>query len=109
MVVISLPTTLAALMLQDFVATPSMWTVHAPHCAMPQPYLVPVSPMLSRRTHSNGVSGSMSTVCAVPFTFRVKLIVPPGDLNISRHRGDAIGCVTPGDQARTRGRYLGMP
>ena len=37
-------------------------TVQAPHCAMPQPYFVPVMPMLSRITHSSGVSGSMSTL-----------------------------------------------
>jgi len=28
---------------QERVAIPSMWTVQAPHWAMPQPYLVPVS------------------------------------------------------------------
>jgi hypothetical protein len=33
----------------------------APHCAMPQPYLVPVSPISSRMTQSKGVSGSMSS------------------------------------------------
>jgi len=43
------------------VATPSMCTVHAPHCATPQPYLVPVSPSCSRITHRSGVSGSAST------------------------------------------------
>ena len=39
-------------------------TVQAPHCAMPQPYLVPVMPSVSRSTHSSGVSGSTSTWCA---------------------------------------------
>ena len=38
--------------------SPSMCTVQAPHCAMPQPYLVPVSASCSRNTHSSGVSGS---------------------------------------------------
>jgi hypothetical protein len=33
----------------------------APHCAMPQPYLVPVSPISSRMIQSKGVSGSMSS------------------------------------------------
>ena len=37
--------------------------------AQPQPYLVPVSPMASRSTHSNGVSGSTSTRWVCPFTF----------------------------------------
>src|SRR5687767_10238287 len=38
---------------------------------MPHPYLVPVRPMLSRRTQSSGVSGSTSTVSDLPLTFRV--------------------------------------
>jgi hypothetical protein len=43
-------------------ALPSTWTVQAPHWAMPQPYLVPVSPRTSRKTQSSGISGSTSTV-----------------------------------------------
>ncbi len=39
------------------VAWPSISTVQAPHCAIPQPYLVPVIPSVSRKTHSSGVSG----------------------------------------------------
>ena len=46
---------------QERTATPSMCTVQAPHCAMPQPYLVPVRPTCSRITHSSGVLGSTST------------------------------------------------
>ena len=49
---------------------PSMWTVQAPHCAMPQPYFVPVRPIVSRNTHNSGVSGSASTVCDCPLTVR---------------------------------------
>jgi hypothetical protein len=51
------------------VGTPSMCTVQAPHCAMPQPYLVPVSPSCSRSTHSSGVSSSTSNSRTVPLTF----------------------------------------
>ena len=36
-------------------------TVHVDGIAMPQPYLVPVSPIVSRNTHSSGVLGSTST------------------------------------------------
>ena len=36
---------------------PLIWTVQAPHCAMPQPNLVPVIPSVSRRTHSRGICG----------------------------------------------------
>ena len=46
---------------QERVATPSTCTVQAPHCAMPQPYLVPVRPTFSRIAQSSGVLGSTST------------------------------------------------
>src|SRR2546421_8529418 len=52
------------------VATPSRWTVQAPHCAMPQPNLVPVSPSVSRSTQRSGVSGVTSTVSRLPLTVR---------------------------------------
>src|SRR5215831_2011830 len=65
-VVICLPAASLTAREQDRTALPSMWTVQAPHWAMPQPYLVPVRPMLSRMTHSSGVSGSTSTSCDVP-------------------------------------------
>src|SRR3984885_8056738 len=54
-------------------ASPLICTVQAPHCAMPQPYLVPVSPSCSRITHSNGVDGSTSRSPRLPFT--EKLII----------------------------------
>jgi hypothetical protein len=44
--------------------------MQAPHCAMPQPYFVPVSPISSRSTHSNGICGSTSTWCFWPLTLR---------------------------------------
>src|SRR3954454_19135606 len=50
---------------------PSTWMVQAPQRAIPHPYLVPVSPMLSRNTQSSGVSGSTSIVSALPLTFKV--------------------------------------
>jgi hypothetical protein len=49
---------------------PSMWTVQAPHCAMPHPYLVPVIPSASRMTQSSGVSPSTSTLRRSPLIFR---------------------------------------
>jgi hypothetical protein len=45
----------------DLTGAPSMSTVHEPHCATPQPYLVPVKPISSRKTQSKGISGSTST------------------------------------------------
>src|SRR6185436_15029205 len=56
---------------QDRVATPLSCTVHAPHCATPQPYLVPGRSSTSRRTHRRGMSGGTSTVADFPLTLRV--------------------------------------
>src|SRR5688572_11127647 len=55
-------------MLHARTALPSTCTVHAPHIAMPQPNLVPVSPMPSRIAHRSGVSGSTSTSWRLPLT-----------------------------------------
>ena len=55
MVVIFLPAAALAGNEQERVATPSTWTVQAPHWAMPQPYLVPVRPTFSRIAQSSGV------------------------------------------------------
>ena len=55
---------------QERTAIPSMCTVHAPHCATPQPYFVPVRPTFSRMTHSNGVVGSTSTSWDFPLMVR---------------------------------------
>ena len=61
MVVICLPATALTGTEHERIATPSTCTVQAPHCAMPQPYLVPVRPICSRKTQSRGVLGSTST------------------------------------------------
>jgi hypothetical protein len=53
-----------------------MWTVQAPHCAMPQPYLVPVSPTFSRIAQSSGVSGSTSIVKDFPLIVRFAIAIP---------------------------------
>src|ERR1700684_1119905 len=65
----------------DRTATPSRCTVQAPHCAMPQPNLVPVIPSRSRSTHSNGTSGGASTVFDSPFIFRVIINSPQRPLD----------------------------
>jgi hypothetical protein len=51
---------------QDRMALPFKCTVQAPHCAMPQPYLVPVKFNRSRKTHKSGILGSASTECELP-------------------------------------------
>src|SRR5215471_19261523 len=76
MVVICLPSASLTGTLQERVATPSIWTVQAPHWAMPQPYLVPVSPTFSRIAHSSGVSGSTSMVKVLLLTVRFAIAIP---------------------------------
>src|SRR6516164_5373751 len=74
MVVITAPSTELTGTEQDRVATPSTWTVQAPHWAIPQPYRVPVRPSVSRNTHSRGVSGSTSTCRAWPLILRLGIV-----------------------------------
>src|SRR5579859_7798758 len=69
--VVTLPVTADAGITQERTGLPSMSTVHAPHMAMPQPYLVPVMPSSSRRTHNSGISSSTFTLTCFPLTFRV--------------------------------------
>src|SRR5215469_12654259 len=76
MVVIFLPLASLTGKLQERIATPSTWTVQAPHCAMPQPYFVPVSPTFSRITQRRGVSGSTSTLKALPLIVRFAIVCP---------------------------------
>src|SRR6266568_7806763 len=70
MVVICFPSAPLTGKEQERVATPSIWTVQAPHCAMPQPYLVPVRPTCSRITHNSGVLGSTSISSVLPLMVR---------------------------------------
>ena len=71
MVVIGIPSAAETGRVQVRTARPSRCTVQAPQAAMPHPNLVPVKPSVSRSTHSNGVSGSTSTVRVCPFTVSV--------------------------------------
>src|SRR5205823_13853083 len=61
MVTIFLPATEPRSIWHERCATPSMWTVQAPHRPAPQPYLVPVNPTWSRIAHNSGVLASAST------------------------------------------------
>src|SRR5256885_13372424 len=78
MVVILLPAAAARDVEQDRAGCPFTCPVQAPHSAMPQPYLVPVMPRWSRRTHRRGVSRSASTDMGLPLTFRVIIEEVPG-------------------------------
>src|SRR2546429_8003688 len=66
MVITERPETSFTAVMQARVASPSTWTVQAPHSATPQPYFVPMSPNSSRRYQSNGVDGSPSKDCSWP-------------------------------------------
>ncbi len=92
MVVTALPATALIGVEQLRTASPSRCTVQAPHWAMPQPYLVPVSPMTSRTTQSSGISGGTSTDWGWPL--RVKLIAMRGSAG---ERGTADDFGTRGD------------
>src|SRR5690349_8043074 len=70
MVVISFPAAAESGSTHERTALPSTCTVHAPHCAAPQPNFVPVSSSVSRKTHRSGVVGSTSSVRFCPFTLR---------------------------------------
>src|SRR4029078_11450804 len=76
MVTIFLPAAALAGNEQERVATPSTWTVQAPHCAMPQPYLVPVRPTFSLIAQSSGVSGSTSMLTGFPLIVRFAIAIP---------------------------------
>src|SRR6267142_1141439 len=70
MVVTSCPAARETEATHDRTACPSIWTVHAPHCAIPHPYFVPVSPRLSRTTHNRGVEGSTSRSTGLPLILK---------------------------------------
>src|SRR5437868_1067069 len=66
MVWIFLPTTDPAGATHERTGWPSTRTVQAPQAATPQPNFVPVMPSTSRNTHNKGISGSASTLTALP-------------------------------------------
>src|SRR5690349_8447281 len=66
--------------------SPLMCTEQAPHCATPQPYLVPVSPTCSRITHRRGVSPSTFTSRTLPLMFSFAMgLAPPCGMHLSVH------------------------
>src|SRR5438093_12544677 len=66
MVVTLFPTAAPTGMMQERTALPFTCTVHAPHCAMPQPNFVPVSLSSSRITHRRGVLSSERAETCLP-------------------------------------------
>src|ERR1700754_4038196 len=102
MVVTFFPATAEMGVTQERVGCPSMCTVQAPHSAIPQPDLVPVSFRWSRMAHSRGMSGSTSRSCGWLLTFsliairRLRIGTPPDRLDPGRffscthHYSDAV-------------------
>src|SRR3979409_1357548 len=80
MVVIFLPAAAETGVEHERTGLPLMCTVQAPHCAMPQPNLVPVSPSSSRITHSSGVSAGCSELTSLPLTTNLVIRSPPWNL-----------------------------
>src|SRR5579863_7678141 len=69
-VMTALPAAVAAGVWHDLVLRPSISTVHAAHCPIPQPYFGPCSSSTSRSTHSSGLPAKRSsTSTSAPFTF----------------------------------------
>src|SRR5262249_11067145 len=79
MAVICLPATADPGVTHERVGAPSTWTVHAPQRAIPHPYLVPVSPSVSRTTHRRGMSGETSNWRGVPFTVSETMAAPSAE------------------------------
>src|SRR5262245_23378230 len=77
MVVTCLPSAALTGITQERTAAPSRCTVQAPHCAIPQPYLVPVRPTCSRITHSRGVLGLTLTSRGLPLIVKRAIAFPP--------------------------------
>src|SRR5690242_17379905 len=69
-VVTAFPTAVPAGTWHDLVLRPSISTVHAAHCPIPQPYFGPCSSSTSRSTHNSGLPAKRpSTSTSAPFTF----------------------------------------
>src|SRR5436309_7111730 len=83
MVVMSRSSTAAAGRTHERTGWPSTSTVHAPHCAMPQPYLVPVRPSTSRSTQRSGMSSGTETSWASPFTESFMAVPPERSLSLA--------------------------
>src|SRR4029450_11573453 len=64
---------------------PLMCTEHAPHCATPQPDLVPVRPPRSRMTAGGGVSAALCTSRTRPLMLSFAMHTLRVDLRVGLH------------------------
>src|SRR3954465_15154736 len=63
---------------QERLTSPLICTEQAPHCATPQPYLVPVSPACSRSAQSSGVSASAWISRSLPLMVSLAMCISLG-------------------------------
>ncbi len=77
MVVMRLPSCMAARVMQDNTRRPSMWTVQAPHSPRSHPFFVPVNPTPSRNASSSVVRGSRRSCQSRPLMFMRTVVVGP--------------------------------
>src|ERR1700704_3812166 len=101
MVVMRLPASIAASVMQARTRRPSTCTVQAPHSPRSQPFFVPVSPNSSRKASSSVVRGSTAIVRGSPLTVRftaggsmrgLLTSVPPGGSRSWRPPSCDVGC-----------------
>src|SRR5271163_4429601 len=95
------PATAESGVTHERVAWPSMWTVQAPHCAMPHPYFVPCKPTTSRIAHKRGMSGSASSVVALPLSVKVTDMMEGPHIGTGYLRGERF--------CRGGGRHIRPP
>src|SRR2546428_7050618 len=106
MVVIFLPSAATTGSTQERTAETSRCTVQAQHCAIPQPYLVPVRPSCSRIAHNRGVLGLTLSSSVLPLIVERAMGFPPGIAVV----GTIRDCVPEGKDSRDaaqRGDELG--
>src|SRR5690349_2242240 len=72
-----LPATVPASREQEHSGLPSISTMHAPHCSVPQPNLVPRRPRWSRSTVSSGTVPSHETETERPLMTKSSLPLTP--------------------------------
>src|SRR5262245_60822068 len=89
-----LPSTSETGIAQERVALPSMCTVQAPHEAMPQPNLVPVSLMGSGSTQRSGVLPATPNSLRCPWTVNAAMrvsLVPTDAFSGAERAADQFG------------------
>src|SRR5262245_16129498 len=91
MVVTCLPPRSDTCTLHERVGSPLICTVQAPHWAMPHPNFVPVGLRCSRSTQRSGVSGSASTLTALPLTVNAVATMPSSGNADVPHKVDDFG------------------